>query len=142
MHRHRREKLIALAPAVPPSRSFPAVRVLRTDEELEVAQDRARAFERRDAERYQRHQSSSELATVQPLERSPEFRPLRDLHPAGSGLSAHDRAGRFGPETMKLMPSDRSGPETESTRRIDPYETRFGFSERGYGMGTQPYKPQ
>jgi hypothetical protein len=98
MHRHRREKLIDLAPASPPSRSFPAVRVLRTDEELEAAQDRALAFERRDAERYQRLDSYSELATVLPLERSPEFGPASDLHPAGSGLSMHNRARRSSPK--------------------------------------------
>lgn len=56
MHHGRRSKLIELPRIVSASRSFPAVRMLRTDEELEAALDRARAFERRDAERYLRHQ--------------------------------------------------------------------------------------
>jgi hypothetical protein len=83
MHRRRREKLVDLTPAVPPSRSFQTVRVLRTNEEFEAARDRARVYERRDAELYQRHQSYSELATVLQIGTGAEFRPLSDLHPAG-----------------------------------------------------------
>lgn len=64
MNWRRMEKLIELAPAAPPSRSIPAVRVLRTPEEFEAAHDRARAFERRDAERYERFQSHSGVAAV------------------------------------------------------------------------------
>jgi hypothetical protein len=100
MHRRRRAKLIDLAPAILPFRSAPTVRVLRTDEELEAAQDRARAFERRDAEQYQRLQTHSDIATVLLLERSPEFRPPSDLHPAGSGLRARNRARGLSPETQ------------------------------------------
>jgi hypothetical protein len=103
MHRHRRQKLIEdLAPDVHPSLSVAAVRVLRTDVELETAQDRARAFERRNKERYQGLRSTSELARVVPLERSPECKPLSHLHPAGSGLSAHNRPRGLSPEAMGL----------------------------------------
>jgi hypothetical protein len=123
MHSRRREKLIDLAPAVPPSRSFPAVRVLRTNEELEAAQERARAFERRDAERCQRRQAHSGVATVLPLERSPESRRFSDLHPAGSGLSGRNRARRLSPETMDLVPADGNRQQLKLTRYIDTHET-------------------
>ena len=103
MYRRRTQKLIEdMALAVPPPGSFPAVRVLRTREELEAAQDRARAFERRDSDRYQGFQSSSELAKVLPLERSPERKPLSDLHPAGSWLSMQNRAHSLNPVTLGL----------------------------------------
>jgi hypothetical protein len=144
MHRHRREKLIELAPAIPPSRSFPAVRVLRTAEELEAAQDRARAFERRDAERYQRLHSYSEFASALALERSPEFTPRSDLHPAGSGLSVHNRPRGLRPETTELdAGADGSGQQVELMRRaFGTYETQFHLSGYGSGIGTQAGNPQ
>jgi len=79
MHRSRRKELIDLAPVISLSRSSSTVRVLRTEEELEAAQERARAFERRDAELYQRLQPYCELAIVLPLEQAPEVRLTRPL---------------------------------------------------------------
>jgi hypothetical protein len=102
MHRRRKEKLIDLAPSLPPSRTYPAVRVLRTEQELTAAQNRARAFECRDAERYERHQASSGLAQVLPLERPPELLGLGDLHPAGSGLREQGRARGLNSEIVGL----------------------------------------
>jgi hypothetical protein len=100
MHRRRRQKLIDIAPVALSFRSSAAIRVLRTAEELEAAQDRVRAFERRDAEGRQRLQSTSELARVLPLRKSPELRPHSDLHPAGSGLVVPNNARASAPETM------------------------------------------
>jgi hypothetical protein len=104
MYRRRTEKLIDLAPPVPPSRSVPAVRVLRTREDLEIAQERARAFERRDTDRYQRLQSYSDLAAILPSERSVELRPLSDLHPAGSGLELRNPASGLSLDPIGLEP--------------------------------------